>query len=255
MSAILYNVDMVKLSRSKLELFMKCPRCFWLDVKHGIKQPSFPPYTINNAIDYLLKQEFDVYREKGEPHPIMKTAGIDAVPFRSPKMEGWRHNFTGVQYDHGPSDFHFFGAVDDIWVNPKGELIVVDYKATGSNQHQIYDGYKRQMEIYQWLVGANGHVVSPTGYFVFARADKSGGFGNGTAILPFNIFVEPLSGDSSWVEEALMNARAIYDFAFPPEPAEDCEHCNYRMNAAKIAAKTAPDAKPKKAQGSLLDIS
>jgi hypothetical protein len=248
---------MQKLSRSKLELFLKCPRCFWLDVKHGVKQPSFPPYTINNAVDYLLKQEFDIYREKGEPHPIMTKAGVDAVPYRAPEMETWRHNFTGIQYDHKDLDFHVFGAVDDIWVNPLGELIVVDYKATGSNQHQIYDGYRRQMEIYQWLLKGNGYRVSPRGYFVFARVDKGQGFGNGEAVLPFHIFVEPLDGDSSWVNTELANARRVLSSTAPPVPSAECEHCNYRLNSLKVASRAVQEANAKlnteKAQGSLLD--
>ena len=38
-----------QLSRSKIELFIACPRCFWLDVARGIPRPSGPPFTLNNA--------------------------------------------------------------------------------------------------------------------------------------------------------------------------------------------------------------
>jgi len=31
------------------------------------------------------------------------------------------------------------------------------------------DGYKRQMEIYQWLLRQNGLKVSDTGYFVYCN--------------------------------------------------------------------------------------
>ena len=242
---------MTKLSRSKLELFTKCPRCFWLDLKHGIKQPSFPPYTINSAIDYLLKQEFDIYREKGEPHPIMSAAGIEAVPYRSPEMASWRHNFTGVRYEFQPADFLVYGAVDDVWINPRQELIVVDYKSTGANQHHVRPEYSRQMSIYQWLLRGNGYVVAPTGYFVFARVNKASGFaangsgakGGETGSLGFDIFVEPLEADSAWVNDALMQARAVLDSPAPPDPAPECEHCQYRFNAAKIAAQTAKQPK------------
>jgi len=136
------------------------------------------PYTINNAIDFLLKEEFDVHREKGTKHAVVEKYHIDAIPFRHEKMEQWRHNFTGVQFEHNPTGFLVFGAVDDLWVNPKGEVIVVDYKATGSKEHKIYDSYRRQMEVYQWLLRKNGLDVSNTGYFVFARVNKDGGFGN-----------------------------------------------------------------------------
>lgn len=222
---------MVKLSRSKIDLFMECPRCFWLDVKKKIKRPAFPPYTINNAVDYLLKQEFDFHRERGTPHPVMVENKINAVPYSTPKIHEWRSNFRGVQHHHKPTDFLVFGAIDDVWINPKDELIVVDYKATGTNQHQVYDSYRRQMEIYQWLLRKNDFNVSPIGHFIFAKVNKGSGFGSGKAILPFDLIVESVEGDSSWVEDALKRAREAYDSEIPPPSSKTCEYCSYVSNA------------------------
>ena len=195
------------------------------------------PYTINNAVDYLLKQEFDVYREKGEKHPVMAENGIEALPYKHEKLNEWRHNFTGVRYNHEPTDFTVFGAVDDVWVNPAGELIVVDYKATGANEHKIHDSYGRQMEIYQWLFSMNGFKVSPVGYFVFAKVNKGGGFSkeNGftKATLPFDIFVESYKGDNSWVEKKLYDARETMDSDEPPLASDECNYCRYSDSVGK----------------------
>ena len=60
----------------------------------------------------------------------MKQFKVDAVPYQHEEMDTWRHNFSGVSYLHEEANLLIFGAVDDVWVNPKGELIVVDYKAT-----------------------------------------------------------------------------------------------------------------------------
>jgi len=223
-----------KISRTKIELHTECRRCFWLDLAKGVKRPPGFPFTINNAIDYLLKAEFDVHREKGTPHEIMKQYKINAIPFQHEKLNTWRHNFTGVQFEHKKTGFLVYGAVDDIWVNPKGELIVVDYKATGAKEHKIYDSYRRQMEVYQWLLRQNGFEVSTTGYFVFAQVNKGGGFGNGTASLSFDLFIEPLVGDDSWVEQALISAKKTFDMAEPPDAAPDCDYCNYRRQAATV---------------------
>jgi len=223
-----------KLSRSKIELFTECPRCFWLDVKQGIKRPPPAPYTINNAVDYLLKQEFDIYREKGTPHPVMKKYKIDAVPFNHADINKWRQNFVGIRYHHEPTDFLVFGAVDDIWINPKKELMVVDYKATGAKEHKIYDSYKRQMEIYQWLLRQNGFNVSPLGYFVFARVNKTDGFGMGTAALAFDLFIEPQECDDSWIEAVLKSARIVFDSDTIPKASAACEYCAYRNSVSNF---------------------
>jgi CRISPR/Cas system-associated exonuclease Cas4 (RecB family) len=220
-----------KLSRSKLELFIDCPQCFWLDLKKGVKRPPGFPFTLNNAVDFLLKAEFDGHRENKTRHPVMEKYDIDALPFQHEKLNNWRHNFTGVQFEHAPTGFLVYGAVDDLWVDPDGKVSVVDYKATGAKEHKIQDSYRRQMEIYQWLLRQNNIDVSPTGYFVFAKVNKSNGFGNGVAALSFDLIIEPLHGDNSWVEQALKAAKKTFDMTTPPEPTPTCDYCTYRTAA------------------------
>jgi len=226
---------MQKLSRSKIELFLECPRCFWLEVKHGVKRPPGFPFTLNNAVDYLLKQEFDHHRQKGTPHPVMVSHKVQAVPFNHPEINTWRHNFTGIQFHHKPTDILVFGAVDDIWQDSKTEeLMVVDYKATGAQNHKIYDSYARQMEIYQWLLRQNRFKVSPTGYFVFAKVNKAEGFGFGKAALAFDLFVEPhTAGETDWIEKAIENARKTLDADQSPKSNAECEYCKYTNSSQK----------------------
>ncbi len=219
---------MIKFSRSKLELFLDCPRCFWLDMKKGVKRPPPAPYTINSAIDGLLKQEFDVCRENGTAHYIIKKHNINVIPYKCKEIDTWRHNFTGIQFHHKATDFLVFGAVDDVWINPAGELIVVDYKATGANQYQIYPQYKRQMEVYQWLLIQNGYKVSKTGYFLFTKVNKNGGFVEGK--LSFDFFLEPQEGDGSWIEQALVNAKKTYDGSIPSYK-QDCLYCQFTQGS------------------------
>ena len=89
--------------------------------KHKIYPPSLP-FTLNSAVDNLCKNEFDYYRERGEPHPLFLEHGIDAVPFKHPKLDEWRENFKGIRYRDEEHGFNFGEAVDDVWVKPNGEL-------------------------------------------------------------------------------------------------------------------------------------
>jgi hypothetical protein len=171
-----------------------------------------------------LKQEFDAHREDGTAHYLIKKYNIDAIPYKCKEIDTWRTNFTGIQFHHKPTDFLVFGAVDDVWVNPAGELIVVDYKATGANEYKIYDSYKRQMEVYQWLLLHNEYKVSKTGYFLFAKVNKTNGFAEGK--LSFDLSLEPLEGDSSWVEGAIMNAKKTLDSPIPGS-APECPYCQF----------------------------
>ncbi len=149
---------------------------------------------------------------------------LNAIPYASEHIDSWRHNFTGIQHQHKPTDFLVFGAVDDVWINSEGELIVVDYKSTGSNNYTIYDSYRRQMEIYQWLLRMNGYKVSHTGYFLFAKVDKQKGFSQGT--LSFDLTLEPQKGDASWIEKTLLFARKTLQNPIP-QHKETCQYCAF----------------------------
>ena len=85
-----------KLSRSKIELFIQCPKCFYLDRRLGVGRPPSYPYTLNRAVDTLLKKEFDLLRKNAEAHPLMKTYGIDAIPVQHQMLDEWRNNFKGI---------------------------------------------------------------------------------------------------------------------------------------------------------------
>lgn len=90
--------------------------------------------------------------------------------------------------------------------------------------HQIYPGYKRQMEVYQWLLTQNNYKVSKTGYFLFAKVKKDRGFGSGK--LSFDLFLEPQEGDISWVESSLSEAKKTLDSEIP-KYNPDCLYCQF----------------------------
>jgi RecB family exonuclease len=226
-----------ELSRSKLEDFTRCRRCFYLDRRLGIGRPSTPPYTLNSAVDHLLKKEFDVYRAKAEPHPLMKKYNIDAVPFAHPDLAEWRDNFKGVRITHAPTGLTLYGAIDDLWIRPGGELIVVDYKSTSKDgeitlEDEWKAAYKRQMEIYQWLLRQKGFPVSNTGYFVYANARKDPeGFGES---LLFSVTVIPYEGNADWVEPLVLQIRDCLHSEAVPDPDPECEYCAYRLAARGV---------------------
>lgn len=227
-----------RLSRSKLDLFLNCPRCFYLDRRLGIGQPPGYPFSLNSAVDKLLKKEFDVHRADGTPHPLMKAYGIDAVPLAHEQIDRWRDSLTGgITFWHEKTNFLVTGGVDDVWVNPKDELIIVDYKATSKVEEVTLDadwqiGYKRQMEIYQWLFRQNGFAVNDTGYFVYCNGntDKEAF----DARLEFDIKLIGYQGITNWVEGAINRAWECLQGDTIPERTDSCDYCLYSQEVAQI---------------------
>jgi len=190
-----------------------------------------PGFSLNSAVDQLLKNEFDLLRKKGQRHQLMEKYHIDALPFDHPDLDQWRNNFVGQRYLHAPTNFLIFGAVDDLWINKNSELLIVDYKATSTTKEisledEYKQGYKKQMEVYQWLFRQNGFKVSDTGYFIFANADKNLPKFDGR--LEFEVTIVSYRGDDSWVEPTLLKMKACLDSEQMPEPNPNCEYCRYR---------------------------
>jgi len=226
------------LSRSKLQLFHECPRCFYFDQRRGLRRPSGPPFTLNDAVDRLLKREFDSYRTSGTPHPLLTAQGIAAVPFLHPELDNWRNFRRGLRVVHPETNFEVYGALDDVWQESgTGRLIVADYKATAKTSEVGIDSewqisYKRQVELYQWLLRGAGFDVCDTAWFVYANGDSTApSFG---AKLEFRMTLIPYVGGTAWVPPALVAAKSALDAPQPPRGTANCPFCGYYQKRTLI---------------------
>lgn len=210
----------------------------------------------------MLKREFDTHRANGTTHPLLKAYGLDAVPLDDPRMEEWRDALRrGISTLHEETNLILRGGVDDIWVNKDGELIVVDYKATSkkegpSTTDDLYDAYKKQVEIYQWLFRRNGFKVSSTAYFVYVNGISDAEAFDGK--LEFDVKLIAYTGNDGWVEGALCDLKAMLMSDEIPKVGKafnggPCDYCTYREQAGKalaaqhaLAKKSVPKKEPKK---------
>ena len=234
---------MIKLSRSAIEQYLNCKRCFILMYKYKVRLNTLP-FTLNSAVDNLCKNEFDYYREKQEPHPLFIENGINAVPFKHEDMNKWRNNFQGISYYESNTDVHFYGAVDDVWVKPDGELILSDVKSTSKNnfdweetwnKYEYPKAYRRQLEMYQWLFRKNGFKVSNTAYLVYFNGLKNEPMFNQT--LKFELHLIKLDCDDSWVSKTISKAKNLMDQDSYPDGSFGCETCRYLKKRWDVSQK------------------
>ncbi len=233
---------MIKISRYAVEKFLNCKRCFFLEQKHKVKLQSLP-FTLNNAVDNLCKNEFDFYRKKQEPHPIFIENNIDAVPFNHPSMDDWRNNRKGINYTDSINHFYFYGAVDDVWVKPNDELIISDVKATSKKEFNWFEtykydyakGYKRQIEMYQWLFRKNGFQVSNEGFLVYFNGLRNEPMFNQK--LNFELHLIKLECNDEWVEETIIKAIKLLQVDDLPSASKKCSTCSYLKDRWKVKQK------------------
>lgn len=208
-----------KLSRSRLALFMECPRCFYLEHRFGATRPSGPPFTLNNCFDKLMKREFDQYRVKKTPHPDLET---------------WRQNFKGITFLYEPANMLVSGAIDDVWIRPDKRLIIVDYKATSMDKPITMEDknrarYRKQLEIYHWLFSKNGFPMHTEACLVYgnARNDRESLAGR----FDFDLQILKHTCDDLWVEPMIKMARTCLAGAKIPPADEKCPFCKYTGKA------------------------
>lgn len=244
--------DVFPLSRTGVDLFLKCPRCFYLSTieHHDIATPGGPMSYLPNAVDEMLKNSHDVYRSRQEPHPYMSDAGIQAVPFQHEKMDDWRKRNRGIRYLDQNTNLELYGLVDDIWRSTQNdELFIVEYKTTTVkrkkktiNKQTILGEeikpdlnekgapykywYKKQVEFYQWLLRKNNFNVSNVTYFLFCsgRYKEIHDFSDK---MQFRIDIIEHVGNDDWVDETIINIKNVLDGEQIPDSNPNCDHCNY----------------------------
>jgi hypothetical protein len=225
------NEKTIQLSPNSLNLFLECPHCFWLDKKSGIKRPPPYPYALNSAVDSLLKEEFDTYRAKNLPHPLLEDNNIKAHLFGNQKLlNQWRNNLAGIRYFDQNLQATLFGAVDDVLEFDDGKIAPLDYKSTGSPASNVYDRFQLQLDTYTFLMEKNGFQTPRKGYLAFYIVDKSRGF---IDRLPFRKEIIEIDTNPSDIYEIFKDAVDCLRKQIPPQHSSDCQFAKW-FNGASI---------------------
>lgn len=236
-------VKPIQLSPNSLNLFLECPHCFWLDKNLGIKRPPPYPYALNSAVDALLKEEFDTYRAKNLPHPLLKENNIKAHLFGNQKLlNQWRNNLAGIRYFDQDLQATLFGAVDDVleFDDPSAgsgqakKIAPLDYKSTGSTAANVYDRFQLQLDTYTFLMEKNGFETPRKGYLAFYIVDKSRGF---IDRLPFRKEMVEIETNPSDVHEIFKDAVACLKKTTPPAHSQDCKFDKWLKGAKSFNIK------------------
>jgi len=176
---------------------------------------------LNSAVDFLLKEEFDKYRAKGQVHPLILENKIPAKLFSNQELlNQWRNNLAGLRYYDEELDATIFGAVDDILEFEGGKLAALDYKSTGSSIANVYDRFQIQLDVYTYLLEKNGFKTPRKGYLAFYIVEKNSGF---EGKLPFRKEMCEIDTNPDDVPELFRDAVTLLRQTDPPLHSPDCK--------------------------------
>ncbi len=249
--------DVVRFSNSTLGTFRECPRCFWLEQKHGIKRPRgiFP--SLPGGVDRVLKVYFDKHMSSGTLPPEMADlVGATPYPDRA-KMEqwrNWRNLILDIADDNGVIVAQISGALDELIIWPDGLCSPYDYKTRGAPPVEgASEGYYgTQLDIYHFLVEEGCKLkCNGDGYLGYYWPEDVTGHGD----FKFNTTVVKLGTDPARARHLVLNAVSCLALPTPPpaptkldkkgNTVPGCEYCAYVEADASVLAKfLVPEGEP-----------
>jgi hypothetical protein len=210
------------LSHTSVEVLERCPKCFWLQVNKGIRQPEGIVSRLANRFDAVIKNYFDKFRGTEAMPPMVdgKLPGKIQNPFQE-------KYFVRINDKYG-----FFGKLDECLVNEAGELSPVDFKTASSDprEKEILSAYQSQIDDYVFLIKENGKKVTGEGYLIYFFPDLGTELHDG---FPMIIHIEKLKGDPGRTAARIQNAIKVVEGKMP-ESNPECPFCKWRQEVEKV---------------------
>lgn len=206
------------LSHSGIDILNRCPRCFWLQYRLGIRQPQGIVSRLPSRFDKVLKVYFDQFRAKNELPDFIKKV-----------IKGRLENpFQEVYFYHVNQKYGFYGKLDECLINPEGKYVVVDFKTTSSDpqkRKEIFPAYQHQIDEYNFLLGQHGKPVADYGYLIYFYPGEIKDLKNGA---PLKVYFQKIKANSKEVLPRIMKAIKVLEGEMP-KPSEDCPYCQWRQ--------------------------
>ena len=211
------------LSHTGLETLERCPRCFWLNYRKGIRQPEGIVSRLANRFDVVLKNYFDTFRSSGKLPPMV-----------SDKLQGRLQNPFQEKYFVRINDVYgFFGKLDECLVNEKEEHIPVDFKTSSSDprEKETLPAYQSQIDNYIFIMSESGLKVANYGYLVYVFPDMGHDLHNG---FPMIIHITKLDGHPENSAKRIASAIEVLEKPLP-QPSTTCPFCTwYEMMTGEL---------------------
>ena len=227
------DLNDIVLSRTSIDEYIKSPHFWFIKRVLGLNDNPGPGWPLNSQVDNMAKLMNDFHRENEKTPKLLEEnelllANID-------ELSSWR-NINGMKYFDENRNVTICGGIDDLYVNSKGEYVIVDYKSTSTQkrilqQSDVFNNgeiYKRQLEIYKWILENKKLKMSSIGYLHYFNAStirKDLDFS-----LEFEQTLVPIELDTSWIDSIIDEMLLVIKNNTCPPMNDKCDRCIYMTN-------------------------
>lgn len=202
-----------KLSPSKLNMLMDCPRCFWRAMVQKVEFPGGPMAGIVMKIDSIIKHYFNKYREKNQLPPIIKGQVKGRLAKNMPKT---------LNYEES-KDIIITGRPDDYLEIEDGKIVAFDHKTKSSPPEEVHEAHQLQMDIYSYLLIKNGYPTANKAYLAYYypnECDIHDGLDMGCKVVEVKTSPER-------AKRIINQAIKVLEMKTAPKAGKECEVCGF----------------------------
>jgi len=214
--------NQVRLSPSALNIFLECPRCFWLEKNKAIKRPRgiFP--SLPSGMDSVIKKYFDSFRLNDDMPPEIKGKMRGKLFPDIATLEKWRNwRKSKLCYEDMESRAILIGALDDCLVED-GFYIPLDYKTRGyelKGDPRRY--YQNQLDCYCLMLEHSGFKTRGLAYLLYYWPEEV----EQNGIVKFHVEPIKIETNIESAKKTVRDAAKLLSLVMP-KSNPDCEYCN-----------------------------
>lgn len=260
----------IRLSKSQLDKFQDCPRCFWLAQRHKLKQPDMISSKVWKGIERVCIEHYEQHRMlKTTPLNLVGQVPAGAIPYQADRisMKDLRYWGKGLRFKVG--EIEVSTALDEMLqrIGPDGrtQYAVLDYKSKSraTDAEATADLYQNQADVFDLAANVNGYPTDGIVYFDYwypsgvleGVAGPNPG-DHGTTKQLWGSQVVALKADHGRCTKLVLEAAACIDGPMPDpqllhsvgkkggEHIDGCAVCAYLFQREKLFKVLDSQAKP-----------
>jgi hypothetical protein len=211
-------------SATSLNLYLDCPRCFYLHYK-GITRPTLPPSSLLLKFDAELKNHFDRYRP--ELPPELKGISGKLVDFEL--IEKFRNIRKPLTVYLPELDVNISGALDDCLIKKKVFYCPVEFKVKGKfdESEAVNSFISNQLDIYTLILEKLSFMTKRVA-FLIVYVMENFHLVNENGLAQFKVKVIKVPTSPERAVGLIKKAKECLLSEEPPQPKENCIYCKYR---------------------------
>jgi len=240
----------IALSKTAIDKFLSCPRCFFLKYRHKLDQPEMISSKLWKGCERVTIAHYEKHRQaKTTPPNLIGQVPEGAIPYQGDRIDLKSLRYWGKGLRFEVDGVLVSTALDDMlqWESAGGRrYAVVDYKSKSkaTDEKATAQLYQTQADIFDLAANTNEYPTDGFVYFDYHfPIEIERGEQPGNTFQRWGSQVIALNVDHARIKKIILDAAACLDSEIP-DSGEKCPVCSYVSERKALMESIDASAKP-----------